>query len=172
MQVRGRFYTVPWRNVGKQLDVRVGEKLVQIYDSGVLLKTHVVTRGQRRYTDPADLPEQKVAFLLRTPAWCRHRAASLGPAVAELVDALLTDAPHPLAYLRQAQAVIRLADTYGPARLDAACRRALVADGAYRTVKNILANSLDVEDAAATTHVSSAGAFLHGRQMLLGEVIQ
>lgn len=169
VQVRGRFYAVPWRNVGKQLDVRVGEKLVQIYDNGVLLKTHVVTRGQRRYTDPADLPEQKVAFLLRTPAWCRHRAAELGPDVLGLVDALLTDAPHPLAYLRQAQAVIRLADTYGPARLDAACRRALVADGSYRTVKNILANLLDVGDASVTTHVSNAGAFLHGRQRLFGD---
>ena len=169
VQVRGRFYSAPWRHIGKQLDLRVGERVVTIYDNGTLIKTHLLRRGERRYTDPADLPEQKIAFLLRTPAWCRRRAAELGPAVAELVDGLLNEPPHPLTKLRQAQAVLRLHDTYGAARLDAACRRAVGADGSYRTVKNILANALEVAGADDVIHSSNAGAFLHGAQLLLGE---
>jgi hypothetical protein len=168
VQVRGRFYSVPWRHVGKQLDVRVGERVVRIYDGGVLLKTHPLIPGARRYTDPADLPEEKVAFLQRTPAWCRRRAGELGAGVAMLVDALLAEPPHPLCCLRQVQAVLRLHDTYGASRLDAACQLALVADGSYRTVKNILANGLDRHD-EDDAHVSNAGAFLHGQQVLLGE---
>jgi hypothetical protein len=59
---------------------------------------------------------------------------------------------------------------YGAARLDVACRRALVADGRYRTVKNILDKSLDCVGDEHATHVSNAGAFLHGQQALLPEV--
>jgi hypothetical protein len=74
---------------------------------------------------------------LRIPAWCRHRAAELGPAVVELVGLLLADGV--LHRLRTAQGVLRLADRYSAARLDAACARAItVGDPAYRTVKGIL----------------------------------
>jgi transposase len=166
VQVRGRLYTVPWQNVGRRVDVRVGERVVRIYDAGELLKTHVLQRGLRRYTDPDDLPPSKVAFLLRTPSWCRRRAAELGPHVAALVDELLTD-PCPLFRLRQAQAILRLADTYPAARVDAACTLAAEADGSYRTVKTLLVNGLDVQSTDLATHVSNAGAYLHGKQALL-----
>lgn len=65
--------------------------------------------------------------------------------------------------------MIRLQETYGSERLDAACRRALSADPSYRTVKNILVKSFDIVPDEAT-HVSQAGAFLHGSQALLPEM--
>jgi transposase len=166
VQVDKRFYSVIWKLVGKQLDVRVGERIVTVYDAGVLVKTHIRRSGERRYTDPADFPEQKIAFLLRTPAWCRRRAADLGPAVLALAEEILTE-PIPLSRVREAQALIRLAQTYPAERIDSACQRALEADGRVRTAKNILANNLDVALAGDATHISNAGAFLHGEQMLL-----
>jgi hypothetical protein len=46
--------------------------------------------------------------------------------------------------LRAAQGVIRLGKKYGPARLEAACARALHFDNVkYRTVKSILHQGLD-----------------------------
>jgi hypothetical protein len=101
LHVAGHFYSALWRHVGKWLHVRVGERVVRIYDGNELLKTHLLWRGRRRYTDPADYPEEKIAFLQRTPAWCRRRAEELGPAVLALVVELLSG-PHPLACLRQA----------------------------------------------------------------------
>ena len=80
LQVGGRFFTVPYQHVGKRLDVRIGERVARIYDGTELVKTHLLRRGERRYVDPTDYPATKVAFLLRTPAWCRHRAGELGPA--------------------------------------------------------------------------------------------
>jgi transposase len=166
VQVRRHFYSVPWRLVGTQLDVRIGERLITVYHAGTLVKTHVRERGELRYTDPDDFPEQKIAFLLRTPRWCRRQAADLGPAVVQLVDELLAE-PFPLTRLRQAQAVIRLAEEHGAARLEAACQRALTADASYRTVRTLLSNERDhpVDDSDA--HVSAAGAYLHGQQVLL-----
>ena len=166
VQVRRHFYSVPWRLMGKQLDVRIGERLVSVYHAGELVKTHIRERGELRYTDPDDFPAQKIAFLLRTPQWCRHQAAELGPAVVQLVDELLAE-PFPLTRLRQAQAVIRLAEEHGAERLDAACQRALSADASYRTVRTLLVNERDRRIDDGDTHVSSAGAYLHGQQVLL-----
>jgi len=164
IQVRGHRYSVPWRLVGRQLDVRVGERLVTIHDGGTLVKAHLRRRGERLYTDPEDFPEQKIAFLLRTPAWCRRRAAELGPEVAALVDEMLAE-PAPLSRLRQAQGLVRLAESHPRERLDAACRRAREADGSLRTVRNLLLQPPPADD--GRTHQSDAGAFLHGEQTLL-----
>ncbi len=71
---------------------------------------------------------------MRTPTWCRHRAGELGPAVTELVEVLLTEPV--LHRLRAAQGVLRLAERYPLARLDAACARAIeVGDPSYRDVE-------------------------------------
>jgi hypothetical protein len=46
--------------------------------------------------------------------------------------------------LRAVQGILRLGKTYGPVRLEAACRRAVeFANPRYRTVKTILAKGLD-----------------------------
>lgn len=164
IQVQRHFFSVPWRHVGKRVEIRIGERVARVYDGTTLVKTHLLRPGERQYIDPADYPEQKVAFLQRTPSWCRRRAAELGPSVQALVDDLLAG-PHPLACLRQAQGIIRLADSHEFGRLNAACQRALIADGSLRTVRNILARDLDRDE--DEPRASAAGAFLHGQQLLL-----
>jgi hypothetical protein len=80
--------------------------------------------------------------LLQTPAWCREHAAEIGGACAQFIDALLGD--RPLDRLGGAQGVLRLAQRYGAARVDAACARALaVGEYRYHTVKTILVHALE-----------------------------
>jgi len=158
------FYSVPWRLIGRQLDARETDRIVEFFLDGELIKTHA--RAERgRQTDWGDYPPEKVAFLMRTPAWCRKRSAEIGPAVAELVAELLgVSALH---RLRQAQGVVGLADRHPAPRVDAACRLALsVGDPCYRTVKGILAagteNDAHTEAGAART----TPAHLHGPEAL------
>jgi hypothetical protein len=69
--------------------------------------------------------------------------------------------------LRSAQGVLGLADKHDPARLEAACAKALaVGDPNYRTIKGILAAG--TEDAPVQTPTGDAGAsaFLHGPEAL------
>ena len=159
-------YSVPWQHVGKTLQAKVGPSLVELFDGDVLVKTHV-RDGRRRSTDEADLPPDKVAFLMRTPAWCRRRAAEVGSATAALVDALLTQGG--LTRLREVQALLRLLDKYDEARLEAACALALTADGRMKTVRNILGAGLDRAQLELLT-ATSAGAYLHGAQAIVGEL--
>jgi len=156
-------YSVPWRFIGRRLDARDGDRTVEFFADGELVKTWLrADRGRR--TDPADYPPEKIAFFMRTPVWCRRRAAELGPAVAELVNVLLEN--QALHRLRSAQGVVGLADKHPAARLDAACRRAIdVGDPGYRTVKGILVAGTEA-DGHTEPAVPSAPAHLHGPHSL------
>src|SRR5260370_20807052 len=77
-----------------------------------------------RSTDSHDSPDQRTPYALRWPDYYRKRAGELGSAAGDFTDKLLSG-EFPWSRLRQAQKLLRLAERYGPARLDAACRRAL-----------------------------------------------
>nr|MDQ3294592.1 IS21 family transposase [Actinomycetota bacterium] len=163
IKVGKTLYSVPWRLIGRHVDARQSERLVEVFIDGDVVKTHRrIERG--RQTDWADYPPEKVAFFMRTPQWCLKRAGELGPSVLAVIEALLE--VNALHRLRSAQGVVGLADTHDPQRLDAACARALaVGDPAYRTVKGILAAGTETEEIVETT-VPTAPAHLHGQQGL------
>ena len=153
-------YSVPWRHLGKTLDARSTATMVQLFSSGELVKTHV-RKPQGKQTDLADYPPEKIAFHMRTPAWCRRRAAEIGPATAALIDGLLAE--NALYRLRAAQGVLHLADKHQPGRLEAACTKAAAAgDPSYRTVKGILAAGTETLPAAPPSGDAGTAAFLHG----------
>jgi transposase len=157
-------YSVPWRHIGAVVDVRATDRIIQIHRDGEVVKTHpLVERG--RHTDWDDYPPEKVAFFMRTPAWCRRRASELGVNVTMVVAGLLEGGA--LHRLRAAQGVIGLAErpNVGAARLDAACARAqAVGDPSYRTIKGILAagTETDSEEPSARGAAPAAPAHLHG----------
>jgi len=164
IRVGKALYSVPWRLIGLHVDARDNGVVVEVFCDGVVVKTWARI-GRGRQTDWADYPPEKVAFFMRTPAWCRRRAAELGPSVAGVVAELLE--VNALHRLRSAQGVIGLAEGY-EARLDAACARALaVGDPSYRTVKGILAAGTE-HDGIPTIVVASAPAHLHGPSRLFG----
>ncbi|MCL6649447.1 MAG: IS21 family transposase [Chloroflexi bacterium] len=162
-QVAGALYSVPHSLRGQRLDVRLTQKLVEFYRGEELVKVHPRRHDRGRTTDPADLPPDKVAFYERTPRWCLKRAQELGPDVLEAVRSLL--AVDTLTHLRQAQGILRLEQTYGAERLNAACQRAVAfGDPRYRTVKTILARGLDQEPLPEAPPPAKAGAYLRGRE--------
>jgi hypothetical protein len=164
--VAGALYSVPWRYVGRCVDARATVRLVEIFCDGELVKTHLRAGKGRKRTDWADYPPEKVAFLQRTPAWCRSRAREAGAYVAGLVEELL--AGNALHHLRAAQGVLRLAERHDPKRLDAACQRALaVGDPSYRTVKGILAAGLEAAPLPQPATAAAVPALLRGPGALL-----
>ena len=93
-------------------------------------------------TNNDHLPEEKMAYLNQTPAWCKQQAARIGESCLEFITELLGDKV--LDRLRAAQGVLRLAKKYGAKRLENACRRAVAYDNIrYHTVKKILEHGLD-----------------------------
>jgi hypothetical protein len=91
------------------------------------------------------LPPQAQAFFSHDRQWLAAQAKLVGTACEQLIERLLSDKI--LQRLRGAQGVIGLAKTYGEARLEAACARALAHDSPfYRTVKSILRTGADKPD--------------------------
>jgi len=167
VQVGRVLYSVPYRYVGKTVAVRVSPRTVELYLDHTLVKSHVRQRNTRRQTDWDDYPAEKARFFQRTPDWCRSQAHTLGPAVAQVVEELLSR--HALHYLRQCQGIIGLGEKYGSQRLDAACRVALAfADPAYRTIRNLLDKGIEGQSALplAEGSAKTVGAYLHGPQAL------
>jgi transposase len=169
IKVGKALYSVPWPNIGRTVDAREGVRTVEVYLEGTLIKTHPrIERGKK--TDDADYPPEKIAFMMRTPAWCRRRAAELGESVSELVGVLME--VNALYRLRSAQGVVRLVDKYDAGRLDAACRRAIaVGDPSYKTVKGILAAGTEHDGDDAPEAPPSAPAHLHGPDVLFGSEV-
>lgn len=141
--VDGGYYSVPYKLVGIEVEVHVYERVVEIYANHELVRSHlrVARQGEWR-TVMEDYPPYKAQYLLETPAYCRQAAARIGPHTRQAADQLLAD--RPLDKLRSVQAILRLADSVGESRLEAACARALYfGDLRYRRIKDILNAALD-----------------------------
>lgn len=164
VKVGKALYSVPWRLIAKTVDAKERTTTVEIYCEGTLVAAHGrIERGKQTNYD--HYPPEKVAFMMRTPQWCRRRAVELGPSVAAVVDALME--VNALYRLRQAQGLVALADKYDAGRLDAACAKALAAgDPSYKTVKGILAAGTEDEADEATQRAPEAPAHLHGPERL------
>ena len=161
IKVGRALYSVPWRLIGHRVDARWTPRRLEVFANGAVVKSHA-TLDKGRQTDLSDYPPEKVAFFMRTPAWCRLRAKEVGHATQQLVGELLV--PHALHRLRSAQGVLRFADRYGTQALEAACGTALAAgDPSYRTVKGILAAGQD-----AVREARVVPAHLHGADQLFG----
>ena len=157
-------YSVPWKLIGKRVDVRSTAAFVQIFHDGELVKTHAALEQGKR-THHGDYPPEKIAFHMRTPAWCRTQSVQVGTACKEVIDGLLEI--NALYRLRAAQGILGLRKKYGDARLEAACAKAaLVGDPSYRTIKGILIAGTETEPAPENSGDGGAAAFLHGPKRL------
>ena len=138
-------YSLPTRWIGCQVDVRGDRSLVRIYVRGELIKTHERKLPGSRSTDYTDYPDGRAPYALRWPHYYCKRARELGSAAGDFTDKLLSG-EFPWSRLRQAQKLLGLAERYGAARLDAACRRALDFDllDVYR-IQPILEQGLELQ---------------------------
>ncbi len=143
--ISGSFYSVPFGYIGQELAAHVSENFVEIYKGQDLVTSHPrSTRPGQWHTRVEDYPPAKAAYLIHTPNYCKKLAAKIGPSTQNVVEQLLAD--RPLDRLRSVQAILRLEESVGSKRLEAACARAAhFGDVRYRQIKLILNAALDRE---------------------------
>ena len=166
------YYSAPCRLVGQKLWVRGGLRLVRLYTPDYqLVATHErAQKAGERKTHPDHLPPHKLAGLQQTRSSCLQAAQEIGPATHQIVTHLLEDAV--VERLPSAGRLVRLAHTYSPVRLEAACARALAFDDpSYTTVKRILQKELETHAAPlpkAAPAIPEACAFARSVEELFG----
>jgi len=145
VEVERHYYSVPYQLVGQQLDARYTATTVEIFHRGVRVASHV--RSFVPYTATTlhqHRPKSHQAHLEWTPSRLINWAATIGPATAKVVQAILASKPHPESGYRACLGILSLAKTFTPARLEAASQRSLALGiYSYQSLKSILKHSLD-----------------------------
>lgn len=136
-------YSVPYRLVGRTLDVRLGASTVAVLDSGETVAEHPRLRGRRgQYaTDPAHMPPEHVeAQSLWTRGWFERRAAEVGPETKRLIASVLDARPIEAQGYVPCSNVLSLSKRGRAAELEAACARINAPGGTatYTRVKNTM----------------------------------
>ena len=146
VRLEGHHYSVPYELIRQPLWARLTATTVEIFRAGKRVACHRRAapgdRGATTLNDHRPASHRRHAEV--TPQMLRERAARIGPATAILVDVILRDRPHPEQGFRSCLGILRLARSYGPERLEAACARAQsIRSPRFKTVDAILKSGMD-----------------------------
>lgn len=146
IEVKAVYYSVSYQLIGKKVDVRLTSTTVEIFNNNKRVASHLRSHKKGTYvTNPEHRPKSHREYLEWTPSRIINWAKETGEATAELVKKIIESKPHPEQGYRACLGIIRLSGKYGKVRLEAACKRALLA-GALRlkSVESILKTGLDM----------------------------
>ncbi len=145
VEVGGHYYSVPYQNLGVQVEVRVSAGTVEVILDGKRIASHARSFKRGGHTTvPEHMPVAHRQHMEWSPSRLLNWAATIGQQTRALVAAILAERPHPEQGYRSCLGILRLGKRYGDARLEAACARACAAGArSYRHVDSILKNGLD-----------------------------
>jgi len=145
--VEKHFYSAPHQLIHQQLDVRLTDQTVELFQHGKRVAAHVRSPLPGRFTTLEEhRPKAHQRHLHWTPSRILEWVKTIGPACAQVVARIMTDRPHPEQGFRSALGIIRLGKTLGNDRLEAACQRALhFGTCSYTSLKSILQNNLEAQ---------------------------
>ena len=145
VEVEGHYYSVTFRLVRQQVDIRLTATTVECFHQGQRVASHPRSFQKGRHTSVAEhMPQSHREYLKWTPERLVRWAGKSGPSTAGVVEAILAIRPHPLQGYRFCLGLLRLGKIYGDDRLEAACVRALaIGANSYRSVESILKQGLD-----------------------------
>ena len=165
-----RYYSVPFELRGQPIEVRATTRLVECFHQGTQVASHhrsyarkgtAMTYSEHRprsHKDYGDWPPERML------AW----AKTFGPHVEEVARRTLAQYPRPEMGYRPVLGILRCAQKHGPARMDAACQRALSVAGRSaphrRYIEGILKRGLDCAQpiSAPATSRSTDREFVRG----------
>lgn len=145
VQVDDHFYSVPFRLIRQEVEVRLTESIVELFQRGERVASHARSRRKYGYTTlPEHMPPGHRGYAERDAERLLHRARGYGAATEELFVQILGSRRHPEQGYRACLGILRLGEVHGAERLERASRRA-VDTGAlsYRSLQAILKHRLE-----------------------------
>jgi transposase len=145
--VEKHFYSAPYQLIHQQLDVRLSDKTVELFQDGKRVAAHARSQLPGRSTTLEEhRPKSHQKHLEWTPGRILEWVRTIGPECVRVVEKIMADRPHPEQGFRSALGIIRLGKAVGNDRLEAACRRALHFGAcSYTSIKSILHNNLETQ---------------------------
>jgi transposase len=166
IDVDRHYYSVPHQLLRQKLWVRITARTIEAFHKSKRVAAHARISSNYQHTTVREhMPSHHRKYADWTPERLRQQASRIGPNAGVLVEVIIRERRHPEQGFRACLGIVRLAKSYGTARLDAACERALEINArSYSSVKSILKNNLDYRrrqratDGPAITHNNIRGA--------------
>ncbi len=135
-----RYYSVPYRLIGKTVDLRLTRHMVEVFYRGQAVATHLRQGGARRFnTDPAHRPDRHRAVIELNHERLLERAEAIGPATAAVLREQVHRRTHPDEALRASLGILRLAHDFSTGALETACERAVeLKTYSYRAIRALI----------------------------------
>ena len=125
-QFQKNFYSLPFKFVGKQVDLKFNNKIVHTYYEGELIYSHSIGKSHGKYmTNEKHYPEDKVIELQMNIQAIYKKSEGIGENTFFLVKKLFKMPKFPLKNLRKVQAVLSLANIYPVEAMEYASETAL-----------------------------------------------
>ena len=166
IEADGRYYSVPYEYLKREVDVRVTRNVVEVFFEGNRICSHVrlFDRQDKYSTDDAHMPPNHQQHAQWSGDRFRRWAAKFGPQTVRVVEAMLSGYKVEQQGYRTCMALLKLGDSYTPERLEAACDKALfyTPRPSYKAVQTILKSGQDMPTEPATPASPSKHGFTRG----------
>jgi transposase len=145
VEIEKHYYSAPHQLLREKVWARITARTVELFHRGKRVAAHVRASSNRKHTTVREhMPSSHRRYADWTPERLRRQAGEIGQNAAALVEIILRERSHPEQGFRACIGILRLAKTYGHARLEAACRRVIdIGARSYSSVHSILKNNLD-----------------------------
>ena len=141
----GHGYSVPHQLVDQEIEIRITQATVEIYNKGKRMASHgrsPQTGGQTTLRE--HMPKNHRSYAEWDQEKAEAWAKEMGPSVEKVVKQILVSKPHPIMGIQACRGLFTLMKGYGNKRLEAACQRALHINGpTFTSIKSILELQLD-----------------------------
>lgn len=149
------FYSVPHAYIKQKVDLRVTDKIIEIFSNHQRIASHRRLYGRKgQYSTITEhMPKEHQKYLEWDGDRFRRWAKSIGPCTYKSIDAILKSGRVEQQTYRSCMGLLKLTDKYSAEQLEAACEKALSYTSApsYKSIKNILVTSKDKPIAEKTS---------------------
>lgn len=171
VEVDGRFYSVPFEYIKRQVDVRVTRNVVEVFYEGTRICSHIRLYDKVRYsTEEAHMPPNHQQYTQWNGDRFRKWAAKIGPQTTCVVETILSSYKVEQQGYRACMVLLKLGDSYTPERLEAACDKALfyTPRPSYKAIQTILKSGQDKPPQSSPPVTPSKHGFTRGADYYKG----
>ena len=170
------YYSCPYQHVGREADLKVTDKTLEIYIKGERVASHIRFANGIEYkysTHPEDMPD---GFL--KPEWdderIRNWALKIGPNCSECVERIFQGVKIKEQGYNPSLSLLRLSKKYTEERLESACKLALrqIRGPRYHHLNAILAANQDIlaEQVNNKPDANASQGYVRGASYYGGEI--
>ena len=142
-----RWYSVPYSYIGKQVDMRITNKIVEIFKGGVRIASHKIATYKGEYvTIKGHMPPNHNYENKWTEEYILKSAENIGDYCQKLLNGIMERKYVKEQGFKACQGILSFPKTYGNDRVEKACERAFkVGSFSFKSVESILKQNLDQE---------------------------